>query len=42
MAEEREAKIHELQESINNGTYHITAEQIADKMLRTILRHDLA
>jgi anti-sigma28 factor (negative regulator of flagellin synthesis) len=42
MSEEREAKIHELQESIDNGTYHTTAEQIADKMLRHILRPDLA
>ena len=41
VSEVREAKIHELQESIKNGTYHITAEQIADKMLRSILRHDL-
>ena len=40
-SEVREAKIRELQESINNGTYHATAEQIADKMLRNILRPDL-
>jgi flagellar biosynthesis anti-sigma factor FlgM len=40
VSEVREAKIHELRESIRNGTYHITAEQVADKMLRSILRHD--
>jgi flagellar biosynthesis anti-sigma factor FlgM len=40
VSEVREAKIHELQESIKNGTYDITAEQVADKMLRSILRHD--
>jgi anti-sigma28 factor (negative regulator of flagellin synthesis) len=39
-SERREAKIRELQDSIKNDTYHITAEQIADKMLRSILRHD--
>jgi flagellar biosynthesis anti-sigma factor FlgM len=37
----REAKIRELQAAINNGTYHVPAEQIADKMLRSILRRDL-
>ena len=37
----RAAKMRELQESINNDTYHVTAEQIADKMLRSTLRHDL-
>jgi anti-sigma28 factor (negative regulator of flagellin synthesis) len=37
-SESREAKIRELQESIENGTYHVPAEQIADKMLRSLLQ----
>ena len=41
VSEVREAKIHELQESVQNGTYHIAAEEIADKMLRSILIPDL-
>ena len=41
VSEAREAKIRELQESIKNDTYHVTAEQIADKMLRSTLRDDL-
>jgi anti-sigma28 factor (negative regulator of flagellin synthesis) len=40
-AEVREAKIRELQASIKNGNYHVPAEQIADKMLRSTLQHDL-
>jgi len=40
-AEVREAKIRELQEAIKNGTYQVTAEQIADKMLRNTLRESL-
>jgi hypothetical protein len=39
--EAREAKIRELQDAIKNDTYHVTAEQIADKMLRGTLRDDL-
>jgi Anti-sigma-28 factor, FlgM len=39
--EAREAKIRELQEAIKNETYHVPAEQIADKMLRSTLRDDL-
>jgi flagellar biosynthesis anti-sigma factor FlgM len=39
-SEAREAKIRELQDAIKNGTYHITPEQIADKMLRNMLRND--
>ena len=41
MSEAREAKIRELQDAIKNDTYHVAAEQIADKMLRSILRDDL-
>ena len=40
-SEAREAKIRELQDKIKNDTYHVTAEQIADKMLRDTLRDDL-
>jgi anti-sigma28 factor (negative regulator of flagellin synthesis) len=36
-SEVREVKISELQAAIKNGTYHVPAEQIADKMLRSIL-----
>jgi flagellar biosynthesis anti-sigma factor FlgM len=35
--EVREAKVRELQEAVKNGTYHVTAEQLADKMLRDTL-----
>jgi anti-sigma28 factor (negative regulator of flagellin synthesis) len=41
VSEVREAKIRELQDTIKNDTYHVTAEQIADKMLRDTLRDDL-
>lgn len=41
VSEAREAKIRELQDAIKNDTYHVTAEQIADKMLRGTLRDDL-
>jgi Anti-sigma-28 factor, FlgM len=40
-SEMREAKIRELQDAIQDGTYHVTAEQIADKMLRHHLRDAL-
>jgi flagellar biosynthesis anti-sigma factor FlgM len=40
-AEGREAKIRELQDAIKNGTYQVTAEQIADKMLCRTLRDSL-
>jgi cyclase len=36
-AEVREAKIRELQDEIKQGSYHIAAEQIADRMLRNTL-----
>jgi flagellar biosynthesis anti-sigma factor FlgM len=36
--EAREAKIRELQDAIKHGTYRITPEQIADKMLQHLLR----
>jgi hypothetical protein len=38
VAEIREAKIRELQEAVKSDTYHVTAEQIANKMLRDTLR----
>ena len=41
MSEARETKIRELQDAIKHETYHVTAEQIADKMLRRTLRDDL-
>jgi hypothetical protein len=41
VSEAREAKIRELQDTIKNDTYHVSAEQIADKMLRGTLRDDL-
>jgi anti-sigma28 factor (negative regulator of flagellin synthesis) len=41
VSEAREAKIRELRDAIKNDTYHVAAEQIADKMLRSILRDDL-
>jgi flagellar biosynthesis anti-sigma factor FlgM len=41
ISEGREAKIRELQELIKNGSYHVTAERIADKMLRSSLGDDL-
>jgi flagellar biosynthesis anti-sigma factor FlgM len=40
-SETREAKIRELQEAIKNGTYRVSDEQIADKMLRNMLLDDL-
>lgn len=39
-SEGREAKIRELQAAIHNGTYHVPAELIADKMLCRALRGD--
>jgi anti-sigma28 factor (negative regulator of flagellin synthesis) len=41
VSEAREARIRELRDAIKNDTYHVTAEQIADKMLRGTLRDDL-
>jgi anti-sigma28 factor (negative regulator of flagellin synthesis) len=41
VSEAREAKIRELQDAIKSQTYDVTAEQIADKMLRYILREEL-
>ena len=42
VSEARESKIHELRDAIKNDTYHVTAEQIADKMLRCTLQEELA
>jgi anti-sigma28 factor (negative regulator of flagellin synthesis) len=36
-SEGREVIIRALQDAIKNGTYRVTAEQIADKMLRHLL-----
>jgi anti-sigma28 factor (negative regulator of flagellin synthesis) len=41
VSEAREAKIRELRDAIKNDTYHVTAEQIADKMLRCTLEEEL-
>ena len=41
-SEVREAKIRELQQAIKNGTYGVTDEHIADKMLRNMLLDDLS
>jgi anti-sigma28 factor (negative regulator of flagellin synthesis) len=41
ISEAREAKIRELQESIKHDTYHVTSEELADKMLRSLLGDDL-
>jgi anti-sigma28 factor (negative regulator of flagellin synthesis) len=38
VSEMREAKIRALREAVKSDTYHVTAEQIADKMLRETLR----
>lgn len=38
--EEREAKIRELQDAVKSGTYQVSAEQIAGKMLQDTL-HEL-
>ncbi|MGD8883878.1 MAG: flagellar biosynthesis anti-sigma factor FlgM [Desulfobacterales bacterium] len=37
----REEKVAELREQVENGTYEIDAEKIADKMLRDSLLNDL-
>jgi anti-sigma28 factor (negative regulator of flagellin synthesis) len=34
----REANLRALQDAIQNGTYHVSDEQLADKMLRHLLR----
>ena len=39
--EMREAKIREIQEAVKSGTYHVPADQIADKMLQDTLREQL-
>jgi anti-sigma28 factor (negative regulator of flagellin synthesis) len=38
VSESREAKIRALREAVKSDTYHVTAEQIADKMLRDTVR----
>jgi anti-sigma28 factor (negative regulator of flagellin synthesis) len=40
-SEARDEKIRELQDAIKHGTYHVTPQQIADKMLRSMLLDDL-
>jgi negative regulator of flagellin synthesis FlgM len=37
----REAKVAQLKEQVENGTYEIDAEKVADKMLRDALLNDL-
>lgn len=37
----RQAKIRELQEAMKNGTYSVSADQIADTLLRDTLLDDL-
>jgi anti-sigma28 factor (negative regulator of flagellin synthesis) len=41
VSEARESKIRELRDAIKNDTYQVTAEQIADKMLRCTLEEEL-
>jgi hypothetical protein len=41
-SEMQEAKIRALQEAVESGSYHIPAEQIADKMLRDAVRELLS
>jgi hypothetical protein len=41
-SEAREAKVRELQERLKSGTYRVSAEQIADKMLRDTLCEQLS
>jgi anti-sigma28 factor (negative regulator of flagellin synthesis) len=40
VSEARESKIRELRDAIKSDTYHVTAEQIADKMLRCTLEEE--
>ena len=40
-SEARESKIRELRDAIKSDTYHVTPEQIADKMLRCTLEEEL-
>jgi anti-sigma28 factor (negative regulator of flagellin synthesis) len=42
ISEAREAKLHHLQQAIANDTYHVTPEQIAEKLLRRVLQEDRA
>jgi anti-sigma28 factor (negative regulator of flagellin synthesis) len=41
VSEARESKIRALRDAIKNDTYQVTAEQIADKMLRCTLEEEL-
>jgi hypothetical protein len=41
-SERREARLHELREQVQNGTYQMSAEHIAEKMLLDALREHLA
>lgn len=36
--EVRDAKVQELQQAVERGTYHVTAEQLAEKILQETLR----
>src|SRR5919202_6039053 len=37
----REAKVRALQQAVESGTYNVTAEQIAEKMLNEAVRKEL-
>jgi anti-sigma28 factor (negative regulator of flagellin synthesis) len=39
--EAHDAKIRQLQDAIQHGTYHVSAEQLADKMLRHMLLEEI-
>lgn len=40
--EVRDAKVQELQQAVERGTYHVTAEQLAEKILQETLRETLS
>jgi anti-sigma28 factor (negative regulator of flagellin synthesis) len=40
-AEMRDARIRALQDAVKSGTYHVTAEELAEKMLQDLLRDQL-
>ena len=37
----REAKVQALRQAVENGTYQVAAEQIAEKMLRDVLEDEV-
>jgi hypothetical protein len=42
ISEEREARVQELQRAVACGTYHVPAEQLAEKILQEALREALS